>query len=161
MVSLTHQQTVLLSDQTVWMWRLIRRYTFAHMCECCPFWQNAGYIETLKEIHFWWSLVQAVFSLSQITYHLTHLQGRNSPTIHFSRNRSVWNISKDCVTHAASWLMFQMQTVKLKISLCIREPYCPLFVKKGLIYFRANSVALRSDCTDAHADLELHCLHMA
>ena len=36
-----------------------------------------------------------------------------------------------------------------------------LFVGKGFIDLFANSEALRSDCMDVQADLELQCKHMA
>ena len=42
----------------------------------------------------------------------------------------------------------------------IRELHCLLIFKKNH-YILADSVALRSDCVDVQADLELHCTHMA
>ena len=40
-------------------------------------------------------------------------------------------------------------------------PRATLSIDKSMKSCFTDSVALRSDCANVHADLELHCLHMA
>ena len=54
-----------------------------------------------------------------------------------------------------------MMTVLLLINICIRAPWSENYTRyEDLVDLSVESIALRSDSTEAQTDPELHCTHM-